>query len=153
MKVMRFQSYYFQLEKGTPLFLKKFLFRRRSISKLKYWKRSKVPLIVSLKHTDLSNRKLFWKCLVSFFSKTYVLSVGFKMKPLKKAFSSVNTKASPNFAVKPAERSNYSLLLSIWWITFFITCTFWIKHSFSLFFPIFPCFYGAVTYRKLKISS
>ena len=92
---------------------------------------------MSLKHTDLSNRKLFWKYIVPFFSKTYVLSVGFKMKPLKKAFSSVNTKASPNFAVKSAERSNYSLLLSIWWIKFFISLYVLNK---TQFFPVFPYF-------------
>ena len=93
---------------------------------------------MSLKHTDLSNRKLFWKYIVPFFSKTYVLSVGFKMKPLKKAFSSVNTKASPNFAVKSAERSNYSLLLSIWWIKFFISLYVLNK---TQFFPVFPYFF------------
>ena len=40
-------------------------------------------------------------------------SVGFKMKPQEKAFSSVKTKPSPNFAVQLAERSNHSFLLSI----------------------------------------
>ena len=38
-------------------------------------------------------------------------------------FSSVKTKANPNFAVKLAGRSNHSFLLSIWWITFSNTCT------------------------------
>ena len=46
------------------------------------------------------------------------------MKP-KKAFSNVKVKTSPSFAVKLAERSNHSFLLSIWWITFF-------KHLYSL---------------------
>ena len=65
------------------------------------------------------------KSLVPFFRKTYVVSVGFKMKCLKtwnyniivpclkRAFSSVKTKANQNFAVKPAERSSHSFLLSI----------------------------------------
>ena len=34
--------------------------------------------------------------------------------------SSVKKKTNPSFAVKLAERSNYSLLLFIWWITFYI---------------------------------
>ena len=37
------------------------------------------------KHADLSNGVLFWKSLVSFFRRTYTLSVGFKMKPLRKS--------------------------------------------------------------------
>ena len=37
----------------------------------------------------------------------------------EKAFSSGKTKTNPNFAVKLAERSNHSFLLSIWWIRFF----------------------------------
>ena len=43
----------------------------------------------------------------TFIRKTYALSVGFKMKPLKKAFFSVKTKPNPNFAVKLAEKSNH----------------------------------------------
>ena len=76
----------FSTRKRHSTFWKKFLCRRRSVSKLKYWKRSKGPSIMSLKHTDFSNRKLFWKSLVLFFSRTYVLSIAFKMKPLKKHF-------------------------------------------------------------------
>ena len=33
--------------------------------------------------------------------------------------SNVKTKTNSNFAVKVTERSNHSILLSIWWITFF----------------------------------
>ena len=47
------------------------------------------------------------KIPVPFFRRTYALTVGLKMKPLRKAFSSVKTKAYPNFAVKLAERSNH----------------------------------------------
>ena len=50
---------------------------------LKYWKRSKFPVIVTWKHADLSNEGLFWKPLVLFFRRIYALPVGFKMKPLR----------------------------------------------------------------------
>ena len=36
------------------------------------------------KYADLSNGGLFWKSLVASFRRTYALSVGFKMKPLRK---------------------------------------------------------------------
>ena len=36
----------FQLKNGTPIFWKRFSFSRKSISKVKYWKRLKFPLIV-----------------------------------------------------------------------------------------------------------
>ena len=45
-----------------------------------------------------------------FFRRTYALSVGFKMKPLKEnAFSCAMVKTSSNNAVKVAERSNGSI--------------------------------------------
>ena len=76
-------------------------------------------------YADLSNGMLFWKCLVPFFRRTYVLSVGFKIKPLrKKLFCSVKTKINPNFAVKPAERSNHPFLLSTEESHFSNICTF-----------------------------
>ena len=65
-------------------FFKRFLFPRISVSKLKYWKRSKIPLILTWKQSDLSNGGLFWKSLVPLFRRTYALSVGFKMEPLRK---------------------------------------------------------------------
>ena len=37
-----------------------------------------------IKRVDLLNGELFWKFLVPFFRRTYVLSVGFKLKPLRK---------------------------------------------------------------------
>ena len=62
-------------------------------------------------------RGLFWKSLVPFFRRIYALSVGFKVNSLRKS--------DLNFAVKLAERSNHSILLSVWWITFF-------KHLYSV---------------------
>ena len=38
-----------------------------------------------LKQVDLSNVVLFWKSLVQVFRRTYALSVGFEMKPLRKS--------------------------------------------------------------------
>ena len=55
------------------------------------------------------------------FKRTYALSVGFKVKPLRE----IKTKTNPNFAVKLAERSYRSFLLFNWWITF-------LKHLYSL---------------------
>ena len=73
-----------------------------------------------------SDGGLFWKSLVAFFRRTYALSVGFKMKRLRKsAFQCYKTKTSPSFAVKPVKRYRHLFLLSIAWITFF-------KHLYSL---------------------
>ena len=47
----------------------------------------------------------------------FLLALKWNLK--EKMFSSVKTKTNPNFYVKLAERSNYSFLLCIWWITFF----------------------------------
>ena len=69
---------------GTLVFCKRILFSRKFVSKLKYWKRLKLSLIVTEKHADLSNGRLFWKSLVPFFRRTNALSIGFKMKTLTK---------------------------------------------------------------------
>ena len=116
---------------ATPVFWKRLLFFRKSVSKLKHWKSSQFPPTVTQEHADLSSVGLFWKSLVPFFRRTYALSAGFKTKLLRKAFSSVKTKANSNFALKLAERSNHSFLLSIWWITFF-------KHLYS-YYMIMEC--------------
>ena len=81
-----FQSCWFQLKNGTPVFWKKFSFSRKFVSKVKYWKRLKLSLIVKEKHTDLSNEGLFWKSVVPFFRRTYALSVDFKKTLRKSAF-------------------------------------------------------------------
>ena len=52
-----------------------------------------------------------------FFRRIYALSVGFKMKTLKKAFSNVKTKNQLRLCRKSYWRSNHSFLLSIWLIT------------------------------------
>ena len=50
-------------------FKKGFRFPKKIVSKLKYWKRPKLSLIVTWKHVDLSNGGLFWKSLVPFFRR------------------------------------------------------------------------------------
>ena len=107
--MMYFQSYWFQLKNGTPVIWKRFSFSRKIVSKLKYWKRLKFSLIFTWKHADLWNGGLFWKSLVSFFRRTYTLSVGFKIKTPKKTFSNVKTKTNSSFAVKEATIHFYCL--------------------------------------------
>ena len=45
-------------------------------------------------------------CFNFFIKRTYLLSVGFKIKPVRKRFFCAKTKTNSNFALKPAERSN-----------------------------------------------
>ena len=47
--------------------------------------------------TQLSNGELFWKSLEPFFRRTYALSVGFKMKSVRKSVSCVNPKKAGLF--------------------------------------------------------
>ena len=47
------------------------------------------------------------------FRRTYSLSVGFKMKTVRRSVSNVKTKTNSSFAVNVAERSSHSFLLSI----------------------------------------
>ena len=79
------QCQYSQLQKRDPSSLKKVCVFQKILSRLKYWKSSKFPVTVTWKHTDLSNGGLFWKSLALIFRKTYALSVGFKMKPVRKS--------------------------------------------------------------------
>ena len=60
MEMMRFESYFFQLRNGTPVFRKRFLVFRKSDSKLKS-KTFKTSTDCHIKHADLSNGDLFQK--------------------------------------------------------------------------------------------
>ena len=74
--------------------------------------------------SDLSKRTAILKIPSR---KNYVLSVGFKMRPLRKSIFLCQDKNQLKFCREPcwnAERSNHSFL-SIWWISFF-------KHLYSL---------------------
>ena len=62
-------------------FLKNVFILRKFVSKLKYWKRSKFPVVE--KNADLSDGGLFWKSLAPFFRRTYALSIGYKQKGLR----------------------------------------------------------------------
>ena len=62
--------------------------------------------------------RVILKSLVSFCRRTYALSVGFKMKPLRKSVFLCEGKDQLSFCRKPcwnAERGNH-LFLSNWWI-------------------------------------
>ena len=60
----------------------------------------------------ISQRRALSKIPGTVFRRTYALSVGVKMKPLRKrALCNVKAKTNPNFAVKLAGRSNQSFLL------------------------------------------
>ena len=120
--MMRFQPWCFQLKNDPPVFWKRFSFWKKICFQGKVLKLAEFPLIVSKKHADFSNGGLFWIFLVTCFKRTYALSIGFKVKP---RFPMLRQKPISKFAVKLAERSNHSFLLSIWWITFF-------RHLYSL---------------------
>ena len=70
------------IEKASSSFLKKVFIFQKICFKVKVLKTFK---IFSDCHIDLSNWGLFWKSLVPFFRGTYTLSVGSKMKPLRKS--------------------------------------------------------------------
>ena len=106
-------------------FLKKIFVFWKICFKIKVLKTFKISTDCDIKTCQSLKRMAILKTPSTFFRRIYALSVGFKVKPLRKAFSSVKTKTNPSFAVKPAEGSNHSFLLSVWWITFF-------KHLYSL---------------------
>ena len=71
---------------------------------LKFWKRSKFPVIVTWKHADLSNGGLFWK---SWFLEEPALFLLDLKWNLLEAFSCVKAKTNSNFTVNLAARSSY----------------------------------------------
>ena len=64
---------------------------------LKILKTFKISTDCHIKLPDLSNGELFWKSLVPFLGRTYALSVGFKMKPLRKSVFQCYEKNQPKF--------------------------------------------------------
>ena len=72
-------------KKRYSSFLKKILVFQKLHFKVKVLKTFKFPVIVTENYANLSNEGLFLKSLVSFFRRTYGLSVGFKMKPLRQS--------------------------------------------------------------------
>ena len=75
---------------------------------IKVLKRFEISSDCYIKAKGSLKRRAIWKSIVLFFRRPVT---GFKMKPLKKAFSCVKTKANSNFAVKLAERSNSSVFV------------------------------------------
>ena len=113
MEMMRFQSWYFQLKNGTPVFSKMFSFFKKFVLKFRCWKRSKFSLIVTSKHANLSNGGLIWKSLESFFRRNYALFVDFKMKPIRETVKLAAESSNIHFTIY---LMNYPfILLSIWW--------------------------------------
>ena len=115
--------------------------------KVKVLKRFKFSTGCHIETCRSLKRRAFLKIPSTVFRRIYALSVCFKMKSLKKTFSSVTTKTNPNFAIKLAERSSHSLLLSIWWITFF-------KHLCSLIRDLnwLKQFFPVIIVKQLLIS-
>ena len=123
--MMRFQSKCFQLKYGTPIFWKKAFILQKICFQVKVVKTFKISIDCHIKICQSVKRSAILKIHSTAFKRAYALLVGFKTKSYEKTISSFKTKTNPNFAVKPAERSNHSFLLSTWWITFF-------KHLHSL---------------------
>ena len=112
-------------KKWYSSFLKKVSIFRKICFKVKVLKSFKISSACHIKTCWTLKQRPILKIPRIVFRSIYFLSVGFKTKTLRKSFFIVKTKTNPNFAVKLAERSNHSFLLSIWWITFF-------KHMYSL---------------------
>ena len=106
-------------KKRYSSFLKKVFVFQKIFFKVKGLKTFKIFTDCHIKTYRSLKRRLFWKSIVPFFRRTYALSAGLKMKPLRKRVFQCKTKTNPNFAAKLVWRSNQLFLLSIWWITFF----------------------------------
>ena len=68
-------------KKGFSSYLSKLFVFQKMCFKVKVLKTFKISTDCHIKNVDLSNEGPFWKALVSFFIRTYALSVVFKMKP------------------------------------------------------------------------
>ena len=101
-------------------FLKKvFVFQK--ICKVKVWKTFKVSTDCHIESGRSLKRRAILNILVLFLEEPMLFVLALKWKLQEKVFSSVKIKTNSNFAVKLAEWSNYSFLLSIWRINFFQT--------------------------------
>ena len=124
----------FSTKKRYSSFLKMFVIAQKICFKVKVLKTLKIYTDCHIKTSRSLRRKAILKISSTFFRRTFTLSVDFEMKPLK-AVSCFKTKSNPNFAVRLAERSNHSFLLSIWWITFFkYLCS--LVHDNGIFRPL-----------------
>ena len=87
-------------KKWYSSFLKKVFLFQKICFKVKVLKTFETFTDCHIKHVDLSNGELVWKSLVPIFRRTYALSVGSKMKTLRKTFFDVKTKFNSSFTVK-----------------------------------------------------
>ena len=113
--------------KRYSTFLKRVCVFQKICFKIEVLKTFKISIDDYIKTCRSLKRRAFSKILKWFFRRPYALSVGFKMKPLRKIIFLCWDKNQLKFCRKPcwnAERSNHSFV-SIWWITFF-------RHLYSL---------------------
>ena len=85
--MLRFQPYYFQVSNGSLGFGKKFSFLRKFFSQLKYANSSKFFKECHTKTHQSPKWMVILKFLSTVFRRTNVLSVRFKVKPLRKSVS------------------------------------------------------------------
>ena len=78
------RSFYMIIFKGLSWKQIKQIFFERGESNFRVLKSFKISTDCHKKQVDLSNGVLFWKSLVPVFRSFYVLSFGFKVKPLRK---------------------------------------------------------------------
>ena len=102
-----------KLKNGDPFFFSKVFVFQRIYFKVKEMKTFKISTNYHIRTCRSLKRRAIGKIPSTVFRRTYVVSVGLKMKPLRKRVFQCNTKNNPNFAVKLAERSSHSFLLPI----------------------------------------
>ena len=81
-------------------FLKKVFVFQKICFRVKVLKKFKVSTDFHKKNMPTLKWRLFWKSLVLFFRRTYALSVGFKMKPLRKSIFQCSDKNQLKFCHK-----------------------------------------------------
>ena len=103
MEMFRFQFWYFQLKTVLQFFEKVLRFWENLFQS---WSIENVQNFQWLRHTNMpisQTEGLFKKSLVPFIRRTYTLSLGLKMKPLRKRAFFFKTKTNSNFLVNPVE--------------------------------------------------
>ena len=81
MKMLHFQSYYFQLKNSTPVFLKKVFVFEKLGSKVKLLRMFKIFRDFHINTCRSLKRRAILKIPSTVFRRTYALSVDFKVIP------------------------------------------------------------------------
>ena len=81
-------------------FLKKFFVFQKICFKVKVLKAFKIFSDCHIKTCRSLQRRAFWKSPVTLFRRTYILSVGFKIKPLRRSVFQCQDKNQPKFCRK-----------------------------------------------------